>query len=237
MLQEEIALHNFRRRLGLCGSILTNIEGRLLLRIIALAAKNELLGRILNLHDLAQCVHIANNLLKVRGGHRDDTRELNGRNRDGLDIQLNQIQREPRGHLLLAIQDFEPQLCSVLLVHEENDALVVRNRLDELEEVNHINAENVLLGAVELVEPVGLETQMHQNRVSPVHRHDFETRAVELDIGVRQNVLNGFDKCAKGGGLDSAASEEHVGGFHLLKSRGFAFKWRNLGVAFVDVSP
>lgn len=106
-------------------------------------------------------MHIANNLLKIRGGHGDDTRELNGWNRDGLDIQLNQIQCEPCGHLLLAIQDFEAQLRSVLLVHEKDDALVVRNGLDELEEVNHVDAENILLGAVELIEPVGLETQVH----------------------------------------------------------------------------
>ena len=193
MLQEKVTLHDFRSRLGCCRPVLANIEGRLLLCIIALAAEDELLRRILNLHHLAQRVHVANNLLKVRGGHGNDTRELHGRNRDGLDIQLNQIQREPRGHLLLAIQDFETQLRGVLLVHEENDALVVRNRLDELEEVNHVNPEDVLLGAVELIEAVGLETQMDQNRVSTVHRHDFETRTVKLDIGIRQNVLNGLD--------------------------------------------
>ena len=214
MLQEEIALHNFRGRLGGC-SRLTNVESCLLFRVIALTTEDEFLRCILNLYDFTKRVHVADNLLKVRGGHRYDTRELNGWNRDRLDIQLNQIQCEPRGHLLLAIQDFETQLCGVLLIHEKNNALVIRNGLDELEEVNHVDAENVLLGAVELVEPVGLETQMHQNGVGSIHRHDFETRAVKLDIGVRQDILNGFDECAKGRGLDSAATEKHVGGIHI----------------------
>ena len=106
-------------------------------------------------------MHVPDDLLELRGGHRDDAGEFDGRDLDGIDIDLDQLQTEPGNTLLLAIQDLDPELRGVLLVHEEYDALIVGNGLDELEQVDHVDPEHVLLGAVVLVEAIGIEPEVN----------------------------------------------------------------------------
>ena len=214
MLQKEIALDDVRCRLGLCQTILTDAEDGFLFGIVALTPEYELLARRLNLHHLTEAMHIPNNLLEIRRWHRNNTLELDRGNGNGSDIQLNEIQGEMGDHLLLTIHDFDSELRGVRLPHEQNDALIVAHRLHEFVEVNHVQAQNVLLGAVELVKAVGLETQMNENRVRAVHRHDFEARAVEFQVGVRQDILDGFDEGPKRSGFDSADAEKHVRRLH-----------------------
>jgi len=180
VLQEEIALYNIRGRLRLGQAVLTNAEDRLLFGIIALTTEHELLTRRLNLYHLSETMHVPNNLLEIRRRHRDNALELNCGDRNGPHIQLNQIQREMRDHLFLTIHNLDPQLGGVRLPHKQNDTLVVAHRLHELVEVDHIQPQDVLLGTVEFVEPVGLETEMHQDRVGSVHRHNLEPGAVEF---------------------------------------------------------
>ena len=214
MLQEEVALDNIRRRLGLCESILTDAEDGFLFGIVALTPEYELLTGRLNLHHLTEAMHIPNNLLEIRRWHRNNTLELDRGNGNWPDIQLNQIEGEMGDHLLLTVHDFYSELRGVRLPHEQNDALIVAHRLHEFVEVNHIQAQNVLLGAVKLIKPVGLETQMNENCVRAVHRHDFEARAVEFQVGVRQNILYGFYEGPKRSGFHSADAEKHVRRLH-----------------------
>ena len=156
-------------------------------------------------------MHIPDNLLEVRGWHGDDTGELDGRNLDGIDIDLDELQTEPGNTLLLTIQDLYPELRGVLLVHEEHHAFIVGDRLDELEEVDHVDAEHVLLGTVVLIEAVRIQTEVDQDGVGAVHRHDLHTLTVELDIGIREDILDGFNEGAKGGGFDGADAKQVVG--------------------------
>ena len=44
-----------------------------------------------------------------------------------------------------------------------------------------------------------------------VHRHDLHALAVELDVGICEDILDGFDERAKGGGLDGADAKQSVG--------------------------
>ncbi len=213
MLQHEVALNDLREgsagaRLRLGQPILPNAENRLLFRIITLAPEHQLLASRLNLDHFAERVHVANDLLEIRRRHGDNTREFDRGDLDGPDIELNQIQRIVRHHLLLTIHDLNPELGRVRLAHEQNDALIVAHRLHELEEVDHVDAEHVLLRAVKLVEPVGLETEMHQNRVGSIHRHDLETCTIKFNVGIRQNVLDSFYQGSEGCGFDSADPEE-----------------------------
>lgn len=156
-------------------------------------------------------MHIPDDLLELRGGHRDDAGELHRGNLDGNHIDLNELETEPGDTLLLAIQDLDPKLRGILLVHKEHDTLVVGNCLDELEEVDHVNAEHMLLGAVILVETIGIEAEVNQDRVGTVHCHDLHALTVELNVGIRKNILDGFDERAKRGGLDGADAKEGVG--------------------------
>ena len=153
-------------------------------------------------------MHITNDLLEIRRGHRDDTGEFDRRNLNRPDIELNQIQRVIRHHLLLPIHDLNPELRGVRLPHEQNDAFIVAHRLYELEEVDHVHTEDMLLGAVELVKAVGLEPEMYQDRMGAIHRHDLETRAVEFNIGIGENVFNSLDKGPEGSGFNGADPEE-----------------------------
>ena len=154
VLQEELALENIRTTRHLREAVLPLRENRLLLGIVTLATERELLGCRPNLHNLTQRVHVADNLLEVNRGHRDDARELHRRDVDGLYIELNQVQRKVRDHLLLTIQNLDTELRGVGLLHKENNALTVRHRLHKLEKVNHVHTDDVLLRAMELVKTV-----------------------------------------------------------------------------------
>ena len=211
ILEHEISLDDLVGRLRLGNPVLPLTENCLLLGVVATTPEGQLLGRGLNLYELTQCVHIPDDLLELRGGHRDDAGELHRRDLDRDYIDLNKLETEPGDTLLLAIQDLDPELRGILLVHKEHDTLVVGNRLDKLEEVDHIDAEHMLLGAMILVEAIGIQAEMDQNRVGAIHRHDLHTLTVELDVGIREDILNGFDESAKGGSLDGADAKEGVG--------------------------
>jgi len=193
VLQKEVALNDLRDRLRLRETVLTDAEDRLLIRIIPLTPEHKFLAGRLDLHDLAQRMHVANDLLEIRGGHGDDGGELDRGDRDVPDIHLDEIQIQLCHHLLLAVHDLDAELGGVVLAHVQNDALVVTHRLHELEEVDHVDADDLLLRAVELVEAIGLETEVDQDRVSAVHRHDLETGTVDFEIGFCQDILDGLD--------------------------------------------
>lgn len=44
-----------------------------------------------------------------------------------------------------------------------------------------------------------------------VHCHDLHALAIELDVGIREDILDGFDERAKRSGLDGADAKEGVG--------------------------
>lgn len=211
ILEHEVALDDLIRRLCLRDSILPLTEDGFLLGVVTTAPERQFLCSRLNFHQLSECVHVPDDLLEIRGWHRDDARELNGRDLDGIDVDLYQLQTEPGDTLLLAIQDLYPELRGVLLIHEEHDAFIVGDGLDELEEVDHVDPEHVLLGAVILVKAVRIQAEVDQDGVGAVHRHDLHTLTVELDVGIREDILDGFDEGAKGGGLDGADAKQVVG--------------------------
>ena len=164
----------------------------------------------MDLHELSESVHIPDDLLELGRGHCDDTGELYRGNLDRHNIDLNQLETEPGDTLLLAIQDLDAELRSVLLVHKEHNTLIVGNRLNELEEVDHIDAEHMLLGAMILIKAICIQAEVYQDRVGAVHRHNPHTLTVELDVGICEDILDGLNQRAKGGGLDCADAKQVV---------------------------
>jgi len=69
----------------------------------------------------------------------------------------------------------------------------------------------MLLGAVILVEAIGIQPEMDQDGVSAVHCHNLHALTVELNVGIREDILNGLDERAKRRGLDGADAKEGVG--------------------------
>ena len=69
----------------------------------------------------------------------------------------------------------------------------------------------MLLGAVILIKAVRIQAEVDQDSMGAIHRHDLHALTVELDVGVREDILDGFDEGAKGGGLDGADAKQVVG--------------------------
>lgn len=211
ILEHEVALDDLICCLRLGNTILPFTENGLLLSIVTTAPERQFLCRRLDLYQLSERMHIPDNLLEVRGWHGDDTGELHGRNLDGIDIDLDELQAEPGDTLLLTIQDLYPELGGVLLIHEEHNAFIVGDRLDELEEVDHVDPEHMLLGTVVLIKAVRIQAEVDQNRMGSIHRHDLHPLTVELDVGIREDILDGFYQGAKRGGFDGADAKQVVG--------------------------
>ena len=76
---------------------------------------------------------------------------------------------------------------------------------------------------------------MYQNGVGSVHGHDFDTGAVDFDVGIRQDILDCLYKSAKGSGLHCADAEQVLRVVHSTCCRGSSRL--SLGAASVAVTP
>ena len=56
--------------------------------------------------------------------------------------------------LVLAVQCRDAEARGVLLLHAQNERLIIADRLNELEKVNHVEAEDEALRAIELLKPL-----------------------------------------------------------------------------------
>lgn len=52
-----------------------------------------------------------------------------------------------------------------------------------------------------------------------IHCHDLHALAVELDVGIREDILDGFDKGAKGCGFYGADAKQGIGVHSTAESR------------------
>lgn len=155
MLEKEVTLYDFSVGLGYRHTLADRKDG-LLLGEIAATLQDKLVGGAGNFDRLTQGRHVADNLLKVQGGHRDNSGKLNRRNLDGVNIEFDKVQVEGRLHLLFAVQDDDTHLGRIATLHEHYERVVVGHGLDEFEQVNHVDTKNILLGALVLVEAVGM---------------------------------------------------------------------------------
>ena len=128
---------------------------------ITATLQNELVGGAGNLNRLTERGHVAYDFLEIKGRHRNDSGKLYRRNLNGINIKFDKVQVEGRLHLLFAVQDDDAHLGRVAALHEHDERVVVGHGLDEFEQVNHVDAQNVLLGALILVEAVGMKSQVN----------------------------------------------------------------------------
>ncbi len=129
---------------------------RLLFRKVAHTTENEVRRRRCNLHVqlLPQRIHVAANLLEVRGRHVDDAREIQRRNLDVLHIRVKELQEIVRGCGLLGILHADAKLVRIGCRQIQRQAIAIPHCLDELEKVNHIHAENMLRRAIVILKAV-----------------------------------------------------------------------------------
>ena len=76
---------------------------------------------------------------------------------------------------------------------------------------------------------------MYQNGVGSIHGHDFDTGAVDFDVGIRQDILDCLYKSAKGSGLHCADAEQVLRVVNSTCCRGSSRL--SLGAASVAVTP
>jgi len=66
----------------------------------------------------------------------------------------------------------------------------------------------MLGGTVVRLEPVGMEAEIDKNSVGLIDGHDLDALGIKLQIGFRQDLLQGLNQCAHSTGLDSADLEK-----------------------------
>ena len=78
-----------------------------------------------------------------------------------MNIQLNQVEVILGRLLVLTIQRCDAKTRGVLLLHAQNERLIIADRLNQLEKINHVEAEDQALRAIELLKPLGVKTQVN----------------------------------------------------------------------------
>ena len=214
MLQLENALDNFRSRPSRLmdlhiGSSIFRYDG-LLFREIPNTLENEIRGTGGDLHIqlLPQSIHIPANLLEVRARHVDNAGKVQARDLNVLHIRVEEFQKVVRHRGLLRVLHPDAEFVRVIGGQIHGQRIIVRHRLDQLEEVDHVHPEHMLRWAIVGLKPIRMEAEIDQDRVGLVYGHDLDTLRIELQIRLGQNLLQRLNKCTEGPGLYSFDFEQ-----------------------------
>ena len=156
MLEGKVTLYNVQLIL-LDRHCVSNMENRLLLGEVTAALENQFVSRRTHFHRFSQGEHITDNLLEVCRGHRNCRLEGDRRNLNRMNIQLNQVEVILGRLLVLTIQRCDAKTRGVLLLHAQNEGLIIADRLNELEKINHVKTKDQALRAIELLKPLGMK--------------------------------------------------------------------------------
>ena len=225
MLELEDTLHHFRstsRLLHLHRSIVLGHDG-LLLSKVTLATENQVRTATRDLHIqlLTEGIHITADLLQVHRRHVDDVREVQVRDLDLIHIRVEEFEEVVRHRGLFRVLHANSEFIGIGRRQIERERIIVAHCLDQLEEVDHIHAQNVLRRAIKVLKTVMVQTQIYENRVSLIHRHHLNSILVKLQIRLRQDLLECFNECAECASLNCADFKEvsicvGFGGAHLM---------------------
>ena len=56
------------------------------------------------------------------------------------------------------------------------------DRLNQLKKIDHIHANQIFHRAIEMLESVGKEPQIHENGVRLIHGNHFDSRRINLEV-------------------------------------------------------
>lgn len=172
VLQLEQALNNLRSRTRLCDlhRRVVLAHDRLLLRKVALAAEHEVgaRGGDLDVQLLTQRIHVSADLLQIQARHVDDVVEIHLGDLDLVDVGVKELEEVVRDRRLLRVLHADSELVRVGRRQVESQRVIVAHRLDELEKVDHVDAEDVLGRAKVVLEAIGVQAEVDKNRVGLV---------------------------------------------------------------------
>ena len=159
------------------------------------ATENELVPHRLDLQLLRDARHVANDLLEIGGRQVDDGRKHHVRLNELFGIGLNEPQLLRLALLNVAVLKLQAQerhdaVIVVLLLNVERERVVVVYGINELEQVEHVDADNDLVHvALVVLKILRTQKQVRQHRVRLVHIHNANAVLLERDIGLQQDVL------------------------------------------------
>jgi len=90
----------------------------------------------------------------------DNAGEVERRDLDVLDIRVEELEKVVGRRRLLAVLHANAQLVGIARGEVERERVVIAHRLDELEEVDHVDTENVLGGAEIVLKAVAVESKI-----------------------------------------------------------------------------
>ena len=135
----------------------------------------------------------------------NDTREVEAWNLNILNVRVEQLEKVVRHTRLVRVLHPDPELILVGGRQIQSQGIVVAHRLNELEQVDHVHAQNILGRAVIGLKAVGVETKIDEYRVSLVYGDHLDSLAIKLQVRLRKNLLQGLNQrseCTTLDGLD-----------------------------------
>ena len=151
----------------------------------------------------------------------DDIAKVQIGNLDFIDVCVKELEEVVCDRRLVRILHTNAELIGIGRGEVKRQRIVVAHRLNELEQINHVHAENVLCRAVIVLKAVVIQTQINEDRVSFIYRHHLDAAGVKLQIRLGKNLLECFYERAECSRLDSSDFKEvsvgvGLGGTHLM---------------------
>ncbi len=164
--------------------------------------ENQITRRRRDFHLLTKTVHIAANLLEIIRRHIRNRREIQAGNLNILHTGIEELQEIVLRRLLLSVLHHNTKFVRILGRQVNRQIIIVLKRLDELEQVVHIDTKYVLRGAVKVLKAVGIETKIDKVGVRLIDGNNLDTRRVELQVRICKDILQCFNKGPKCRTLD-----------------------------------
>ena len=183
-------------------------DHRLTIHKVPYTLKDEILARACDLELLRERIKITADLLEITARHIDNRSKLNIRHLNIVHIGIEQLHHPRVRGLLLGVLGPNSQLVRIGGREKQGQRIRIGQRLDQLEQIDHVDAQNELVRAEEILEFVGIESQICQDYVGLIHIDNLDARGIKLNIGLGQNLLEPFDQSAKGARLNCADLKE-----------------------------
>ena len=135
-------------------------DHRLTIHKITHTTENQVRVRACNLQLLRQRIEITADLLEIHRRHMNDRSKGNIRKFDVLHIGIKELHHPGVRRSLLRILRTNTQLIWVTRRKEQGQAIIIGQGLNQLEKINHVDTKHILRRAVEILEAIGMETQI-----------------------------------------------------------------------------
>ena len=184
---------------------------------LAGAPEDELVAHRLDLQLLRNARHVANNFLDIGGRQVDDRRKhhvgLNELFGVGLnEPQLLRLALPNVAVLKLQAQERHNAVVVVLLLNVQRERVVVVYGVNQLEQVEHVDANNDFFHVTLVVLKIlRAQEQVRQHGVRLVHVHDADAVLLKRDVGFQQDVLERRHERAKRRDLHGLDGQHVVG--------------------------